>query len=177
MTSDGFLGSFSTMKSSPIKKLKLPDLLVFDFDGVMTDDKVLVCQDGTESVVCSRSDGLGLEMARKSGLKLLILSKEVNPVVTARGRKLKIEVIQGIDDKPTALRNYCEKNGINLKKVMYVGNDLNDLAVMKIVGTAIAPKNSHPKVLKTASIILGKNGGDGAVRELIEYRLGISTYG
>ena len=101
----------------------------------------------------------------------------MNPVVTARGRKLKIEVIQGIDDKPTALRNYCEKNGINLKKVMYVGNDLNDLAVMKIVGTAIAPKNSHPKVLKTASIILGKNGGDGAVRELIEYRLGISTYG
>jgi 3-deoxy-D-manno-octulosonate 8-phosphate phosphatase (KDO 8-P phosphatase) len=164
------------MKTSPIKKIPIPSLLVFDFDGVLTDNKVILDQNGKESVVCDRGDGLGIEMARKSGLHILILSKEVNKVVSARGKKLKIKVIQGINDKPSELKKYCEKMGIPLKKVMYVGNDLNDLAVMKLVGTSVAPKNSHPSVLKIASIILGKNGGDGAVRELIEERLGIMTY-
>ena len=163
-------------KSTSNKTLKLPDLLVFDFDGVLTDDKVIVSQDGTESVRCSRGDGLGIEMARKSGLKMLILSKEVNKVVSARGAKLKIEVIQGIDDKPAALKTYCKKHAISLARVMYVGNDLNDLGVMKIVGVSVAPKNSHPSVLKIASIVLKHDGGDGAVRELIENRLGIMTY-
>ena len=156
--------------------MPLPSLLVFDFDGVLTDNKVIVSEDGTESVVCSRGDGLGMEMARKSGLKMLILSKEVNKVVSARGRKLKVEVIQGIEDKPIELQKYCRKYKISLDKVMYVGNDLNDLAVMAIVGTSVAPKNSHPRVLKAASIVLENNGGDGAVRELIEDRLGIMTY-
>lgn len=164
------------MKPTKIKKIPLPALLVFDFDGVLTDNKVIVDQNGKESVVCDRGDGLGMEMARKSGLKMLILSKEKNKVVSARGKKLQVEVIQGILDKPRELKKYCQKHRIPLSKVMYVGNDLNDLAVMKLVGTAVAPKNSHPAVLKVASIILGKNGGDGAVRELIEDRLGIMTY-
>lgn len=154
----------------------MPLLVVFDFDGVMTNNKVIVSQDGTESVVCDRSDGLGVEMLRKSGVAMLILSKEINPVVSARAKKLKIPVIQGIDDKPSALRKYCVKSKVALKSVLYVGNDLNDLAVMKIVGLSACPADSHPRVKKIANIKLTRNGGEGAVRELVEDYLGICTY-
>jgi 3-deoxy-D-manno-octulosonate 8-phosphate phosphatase (KDO 8-P phosphatase) len=164
------------IKKSKNKKLKLPSLLVFDFDGVLTNNKVIVRQDGTESVICCRSDGLGMEMARKSGLRMLILSKEINPVVSARGKKLKVEVIQAIDDKPKALMAYCKKHKIKLSDVLYVGNDLNDAAVMKIVGQSACPKDSHPLIKKIATLILNNDGGNGAVRELIEDRLGINTY-
>ena len=107
---------------------------------------------------------------------MLILSKEVNPVVSARGKKLKVEVIQAIEDKPKALVAYCKKHRIDLKNVLYVGNDLNDAAVMKIVGKSACPKDAHPLIKKIATLILSKNGGDGAVRELIENHLKIQTY-
>lgn len=164
------------IKNSKSKKIKLPSLLVFDFDGVLTNNKVIVRQDGAESVICCRSDGLGMEMARKTGLHMLILSKEINPVVSARGRKLKVEVIQAIDDKPKALTAYCKKNKIKLSEVLYVGNDLNDAEVMKIVGQSACPSDSHPLIKKIATLVLKNRGGEGAVRELIEERLGINTY-
>ena len=78
-------------------------LLVFDFDGVMTDNRVLVFEDGREAVLCSRGDGMGLDLLKKSGLPLAVISKEVNPVVSARCRKLKIPCEQGIDDKLSVL--------------------------------------------------------------------------
>jgi YrbI family 3-deoxy-D-manno-octulosonate 8-phosphate phosphatase len=162
--------------SKKINKVKIPNLLVFDFDGVFTDNKVIVREDGLESVVCSREDGLGIEMARKSGLKMLILSKEKNKVVSARAKKLQIEVIQGIEDKPSELRKYAAKNKIELKDIFYVGNDLNDLSVMRIVGTSACPADSHPSVKKIATIKLRKNGGNGAIRELIEQKMGINLY-
>lgn len=155
-----------------MKKLK-PKLVVFDFDGVLTNNKVILDQFGVEHVVCDRSDGMGMEMARKAGVSMIILSKEKNKVVSARGKKLKVPVIQGIDDKVTALKKYCAAKKIPLKDVLYVGNDMNDYAVMKIVGNSACPKDSHPKIKSISKIKLSKNGGDGAVRELIESYLGI----
>lgn len=153
-----------------------PELVVFDFDGVFTDNKVIVREDGFESVVCSRGDGLGIEMARKSGLKMLILSKETNKVVSARAKKLKLEAIQGVDDKPEALKLYCKRHNVHLKRVLYVGNDLNDLAVMQIVGSSACPSDSHPRVKKLAKLVLKNSGGNGAIRELLEEKLGYVTY-
>lgn len=152
------------------KKIK-PRLVVFDFDGVFTNNKVIVHQDGTESVVCDRGDGMRLEMLRRSGMPILIMSKEKNLVVSARAKKLKLECMQAIDNKLVELRKVCAKRKIALKDVLYVGNDINDLEVMKHVGFTACPADSHHSVLKISKIKLTRNGGDGAILELVEKHL------
>ncbi len=146
-------------------------LIVFDFDGVMTDNRVMVMQDGTEGVLCNRSDGLGIGMLRDAGLALLILSKEENPVVSARARKLKIECMQGIDDKLTALKALLAHRAIDAASVAYVGNDLNDLECMGHVGMPIAVADAYPQVLRIAQLTTTRPGGHGAVREVCDWIL------
>ena len=141
------------------------DAIVTDFDGVHTDDRVLVDSDGRESVVASRSDGAGIAALHEAGIPFLILSKETNPVVTARGRKLGVEVLQGIDDKASALADWAAKADLPLARVAYVGNDLNDLGPMALVGWPIAVADARPEVLRAARIVLTAKGGHGAVRE------------
>ncbi|MEJ1229349.1 MAG: acylneuraminate cytidylyltransferase [Galbitalea sp.] len=144
------------------------DALVTDFDGVHTDDRVTVDSEGRESVTASRSDGAGIASLRRAGIPVLILSQEKNPVVSARGRKLEVEVVQGTDDKAAALTEWAEGRGLSLDRVAYLGNDLNDLPAMGIVGWPIAVANAHPAVLAAARIILERAGGHGAVREVAE---------
>ena len=141
-------------------------LLVFDFDGVMTDNRVLVFEDGREAVLCNRGDGLGLDLLKKSGLPLAVISKEVNPVVSARCRKLKIPCEQGIEDKLEVLARITAELGLTLADVAYMGNDINDLACMTAVGVAIAPCDSHPQALRAARLVTAAAGGFGAVREV-----------
>lgn len=142
--------------------------LVMDFDGVLTDDRVSVDQDGRESVTCSRADGMGLELLRKAGLPLLVLSKEQNPVVAARCKKLRVRCEQGIEAKLPALLAYCEELGVAPEHVIYLGNDINDLECMRAVGCGVAVADAHPEALRTARLVLAANGGKGAVRELCE---------
>ena len=108
-------------------------LLVYDFDGVMTDNCVYVNEDGVESVKVNRSDGLAVEKLTHLGYKQLILSTETNPVVTQRAKKLKISVLQGQKQKDIALQNYCNENNIQLKNTLFIGNDINDMETMKLV--------------------------------------------
>jgi len=145
------------------------DLIVYDFDGVMTDNRVIIFQDGTEAVIVNRADGLGVDRFRNLGIPQLILSTETNPVVKARAAKLCLEVIASCKDKKLALQNYCVQNGYNLKKVMYIGNDVNDLEVMKIVGFPVAPVDAHPEIKKVAKLIAEAKGGEGVVKELSDY--------
>ncbi len=142
--------------------------LIMDFDGVHTDDLVTVSQDGTESVTVSRSDGMGLGMLRDAGLPMLILSKERNPVVQARGTKLGVETVNAVDDKVNVVHQWCEQRGIRLSDVAYVGNDVNDVASMQIVGWPVAVPDAHPAALAAARIHLTKEGGRGALRELAQ---------
>lgn len=144
------------------------DAVVTDFDGVHTDDHALVDQDGRELVAVSREDGMGVSLLRKAGVPVLILSTETNPVVSARARKLGVEVIQGLDDKASALAAWAERTGIALDRVAYVGNDVNDLGCFALVGWPVAVPDAHPRVRAAARVILGRRGGDGAVRELAE---------
>jgi len=146
-------------------------LLVLDFDGVFTDNRVMVMQDGTEGVLCSRGDGMGLEMLRKSGLPIFVLSKEQNPVVAARCRKLKLECLHGIDDKLPELKKLAERIGVMKHQIAYVGNDTNDLGPMRWVGLPIAVADAHPEALAAARIVLEKSGGLGALRELCDLLL------
>ncbi|GAB2452214.1 N-acylneuraminate cytidylyltransferase [Conyzicola lurida] len=147
------------------------DAVVTDFDGVHTDDRVLVGEDGSEFVTANRSDGMGVRLLREAGVTVLILSTEVNPVVAARGRKLRVEVLQGLDDKATALTEWAAANAIPLDRVAYVGNDVNDLGCLAIVGWPVAVADAHPLVISAARVILTRRGGDGAVRELAELAL------
>jgi YrbI family 3-deoxy-D-manno-octulosonate 8-phosphate phosphatase len=147
------------------------ELLVFDFDGVMTDNRVLVFEDGREAVLCNRGDGLGLEMLRKAGVPMAVISKEINPVVGARCRKLKIPYLQGIEDKRAALANIAADRRVELAQVAYMGNDINDLECMQAVGLAIAPADSHPEARRAADLVTSAPGGFGAVREVCDLLL------
>lgn len=142
--------------------------LVLDFDGVLTDNRVFVTEDGREAVVCDRSDGLGLEQLRLAGVPILVLSKERNPVVAARCRKLQIPVIQGLDHKRQALEHFAAEAGIPLSEVVYVGNDVNDLPCFEVVGLAVAVADAHHTVRDAAHVVLNRAGGRGAVRELTD---------
>jgi N-acylneuraminate cytidylyltransferase len=145
-----------------------PRLVVFDFDGVMSDNRVWVGGGGEELVACNRSDGLGLAMLRSLGLDLLVLSTETNPVVGARCRKLALPCEQGIADKAARLRSLLLERSIPASDVIYVGNDINDLACMRLVGCGVAVADAHPDVLRAADLTLTCAGGHGAVRELCD---------
>ena len=145
-----------------------PAALVMDFDGVFTDNRVLVDETGREAVLCNRSDGLGLEQLRERRLPMLVLSKERNPVVQARCRKLKLECLQGIDDKRPALEAWCRERGLPLADVIYIGNDTNDLACFDAVGCAVAVADAHEDAIRAADLILARDGGRGALRELTD---------
>jgi N-acylneuraminate cytidylyltransferase len=147
------------------------ELLVFDFDGVMTDNRVLVFEDGREAVLCNRGDGLGLEMLRKAGVPMAVISKEINPVVGARCRKLKITCLQGIEEKFAALAKIAVDRRLELAQIAYMGNDINDLECMRAVGLAIAPGDSHPEALRAADLVTSAPGGFGAVREVCDLLL------
>jgi len=142
--------------------------LVLDFDGVFTDNKVIVFEDGKEAVICDRGDGMGLEQLKKTGLSIWVLSKEKNPVLLARCNKLGIPCEYGIENKWLLLQKQLKEKSISPENVIYVGNDINDIECMSHVGCAIAVGDAHIQAKKHANIILDNNGGNGAIRELCD---------
>ncbi|AWW37965.1 MULTISPECIES: acylneuraminate cytidylyltransferase [Streptomyces] len=150
------------------------DAVVLDFDGTQTDDRVLIDADGREFVSVHRGDGLGIAALRRSGLSMLILSSEQNPVVAARARKLKIPVLHGIDRKDLALKQWCEEQGIAPERVLYVGNDVNDLPCFALVGWPVAVASAHDVVRGAARAVTTVPGGVGAIREIAGWILGPS---
>jgi len=150
------------------------DLLILDFDGVLTDNRVYIMQDGKEAVACHRGDGWGINLLRKAGLEVLILSTETNPVVSARAKKLGIECKQGCSDKVEATREIIEARHLDPERVMYVGNDTNDAGAMALVGHPAAPADAHSEILKIARIVTQAKGGHGVARELADLLLSMS---
>ena len=141
---------------------------MYDFDGVMTDNKVMVDQQGLESVIVNRGDGLAVSMIKKMNIPQLILSTEVNSVVLKRAEKLKIKCIKGAENKKEKLKEYCRQNDIDFKDVLYIGNDINDLDVMEMVGHPYCPADAHESIKCISMKILSSNGGDGVIRELLD---------
>lgn len=144
------------------------EMIIFDFDGVFTDNAVYVDQNGIESVLCCRSDGLGLARIRELDLKMCIVSTEENPVVSVRAKKLKIDCQQGVSDKSIAVREICKKFDISKKNVMFVGNDINDIAAFNEVGIPVGVSDSFDEILPHISYITISGGGKGAVREICD---------
>ncbi|MBY8881908.1 cytidylyltransferase domain-containing protein [Actinacidiphila acidipaludis] len=148
------------------------DAVVLDFDGTQTDDRVLIDADGHESVTVHRGDGLGVAALRRAGMPVLILSTETNPVVAARARKLQVPVLHGIDRKDLALKQWCEENGIAPERVLYAGNDVNDLPCFGLVGWPVAVAGAHDVVRAAARAVTTAHGGHGAIREIAAWLLG-----
>lgn len=142
--------------------------LVLDFDGVFTDNGVIVFQNGQEAVICNRSDGMGLEKIKKLPIQIMVISKENNPVVEHRCNKLGVEFKSGIDNKLDVLIDWLDKNNYAAENVIYLGNDENDLECMEYIGCPIAVNDAHLSVKKISNIILRSNGGKGAIRELCD---------
>lgn len=143
-------------------------LMVFDFDGVFTDNAVYVFEDGREAVRCSRFDGIGLRRLERAGVTPFIISTETNAVVSARARKLQIECLQGVDTKLEALEAVATRFGTTLGQTGYVGNDINDRPCLANVGLPIVVADAHPDVCDLALYVTRRKGGDGAVREVCD---------
>ncbi|MFB8084220.1 cytidylyltransferase domain-containing protein [Streptomyces sp. NPDC055992] len=157
---------------APLPTLDDIDAVVLDFDGTQTDDRVLVDSDGRETVSVHRGDGLGIAALRKAGVPLLILSTEQNPVVAARAHKLRVPVLHGIDRKDLALKQWCDEHSLAPERVMYVGNDVNDLPCFALAGWPVAVASAHDSVRAAARAVTTTPGGFGAIREIAAWLLG-----
>ncbi len=145
-------------------------LLVLDFDGVITDNRVWVNETGQEMVAANRGDSLIMRKLKQSGTDVVILSSEVNPVVAMRARKMKVEAIHGVglEDKRAVLENLLKEREIDPVHVAYMGNDINDLPCFDLVGWSVAVADAQPEVIRAADFVTTKTGGHGAVREICD---------
>jgi YrbI family 3-deoxy-D-manno-octulosonate 8-phosphate phosphatase len=155
--------SFCYIKNHPLC------LFLYDFDGVLTDNRVYVDEDGMESVCCNRSDGLAIKKISEMGITQMIISTEKNKIVTARAFKLGISAMQGVDNKKETLLEYCDNSSINLKDVLYIGNDINDLEAMLSIGFPVCPEDAYPEIKKIAKLVIPVSGGRGVIRQLLYY--------
>lgn len=141
-------------------------LAVFDFDGVFTDNRVWVNERGEEMLAFTRSDGLGLRRLEELGVRPLIVSTEPNPIVGSRADKLRVECVQGVDDKLAVLEGL--RGDVTLDDVAYIGNDINDAACLRAVGLPVVPADAWPEVVPLARWVLTRRGGEGCVREFCD---------
>lgn len=172
-------------KNKNISKIINYKLIVFDFDGVFTDNKVYLNEDGKEFIKCSRADGMGIDLLRayikinQLNIDYIILSSETNPVVLARAKKLNIVAHASIKNKYKFILNFFESNFPEItnpfSSIVYLGNDLNDLPVMRHAGLSIVPGDAHPMVKAIASKVYPQMGGDGFVRAFIEDFININN--
>jgi len=140
--------------------------LILDFDGVFTDNKVIVTDEGREAVVCDRSDGYAIGLLKRTGLPILVLSTEKVPIVRFRSQKLGLECMHGVEDKASALSTWLAAHNIAAEQTVYVGNDINDVECMQMVGHPVAPADAFPEAIAVARYVLAACGGHGAVREV-----------
>jgi 3-deoxy-D-manno-octulosonate 8-phosphate phosphatase (KDO 8-P phosphatase) len=143
-------------------------LVVFEFDGVFTDNRVWVNEDGRESVACCRADGFGLRRLADAGVEALIVTTEAVPVASVRARKLQVECVQGAGDKLAVVRSEAERRGVALADTAYVGNDINDAGCLEAVGLPVVPADAWPEVKGLARWVLERRGGEGCVREVCD---------
>lgn len=147
-------------------------LLALDVDGVLTAGELLYTSDGEELKVFNILDGLGVKLLQDNGVEVAIISGRQSPMLTRRAEELGIRrVIQGREDKRTALLALTGDCGIPLEHTAYAGDDLPDLAAIREAGLGITVPNGHPALRRHARLCTERRGGEGAVREIADYLL------
>ena len=151
---------------SKLHKITKPKILFTDFDGCLTDDRVWLNQDGEEFVAANRKDGLAIKRLKNLGIQVVITSTETNKVVSARGNKMGIEVLQGLSDKAASIEQYLNQKNLSWSDVWYLGNDVNDLGAIRNAKFSICPSDAVKAVKKEVDLKLKTKGGYGVLSEL-----------
>jgi len=146
-------------------------LACFDVDGTLTDGRLFYDHLGNESKAFFVQDGLGLKLLQRAGIEVVMITARASLSAEQRGRDLGIEVQIGVGDKAVALRELCDRLGIALSQVAFMGDDLPDLPALLIAGLAVAPANAHPWIAERVHWRTQAAGGQGAVRELCDVLL------
>lgn len=148
------------------------NMLVMDVDGTLTDGKIYIGENGEVMKAFNVKDGYGIVMAKKQGILPVIITGRKSKIVEERAKELGIEELyQGIEDKVEVLKEVAERHKILLEEIAYIGDDLNDLNCIKICGLTAAPNDAIYDVVKFVNYTCKCNGGNGAVREFIDYIL------
>lgn len=146
------------------------ELIVLDVDGTMTDSRITYSENGDEIKSFNVKDGLAITSWRRLGKQVAIITGRSSNIVARRAKELRIEhFYQGIHNKKEVLEELLEKLDLKMENVAAIGDDLNDLQMLKSTEISFVPRDASAYVDKIASVILTKRGGDGAVREMIEY--------
>jgi YrbI family 3-deoxy-D-manno-octulosonate 8-phosphate phosphatase len=153
--------------NSKLRINKLPKIIFTDFDGCLTDDRVWLNQDGEEFVAANRKDGLAIKRLKNLGIEVIITSTETNKVVSARGNKLGVEVLQGLENKVEAIEDFLNQNNLSWNDIWYVGNDLNDLGAIKKAKFSLCPKDAVKMVRRSVDLVLKTSGGYGILSEIV----------
>lgn len=156
--------------------LVYPQIIFFDFDGVLTDNSVWVDQYGVETVKCSRSDGLGFRALKRAGIRCFVVSTEANGVVSARCAKLDIPCCCNVTDKGATVSSILLESNLDASCAWFIGNDVNDISGMNLCSYVACPSDSHLAVKQLADLVIPVSGGDGVVRWLAEVYLNLECY-
>ena len=159
------LGTISPELQDLLRSVRL---VLLDFDGVLTDNRVIVSESGEESVVCSRADGIGIARLRSHGVPCCVVSSEENAVVERRCEKLGVRCFRGVKSKVEVAAVLGAELGVPPEEMLFVGNDVNDLDLLEFVGLGVAVADAVPEVLQVAGLVLESRGGFGAVREICD---------
>lgn len=149
-----------------MKEIKL---IILDVDGVLTDGKLFIGSDGEEYKAFNTQDGMGISLAHYTGIKTAIITGRKSNAVSKRAEELRIDfVYQGIHDKINVLEEILQNLGIEHEQVCYIGDDINDLPILKVIGYPCAPNNAVSIVKDNVKYVANAEGGNGAVREIID---------
>jgi len=147
-------------------------LIVFDVDGVLTDGKLYIGSDREEYKAFHTQDGMGISLAHYAGIKTAIITGRTSNSVLKRAEELKINYVhQGIHEKLEVMDQIMKDLDITLDEVCYIGDDINDLPILQLVGFSAAPSNAVPIVKQHVQYISAESGGNGAAREIIDHIL------
>ena len=155
------------MNSKTLRSVERPKIIITDFDGCLTDDRVLLNKWGLEFVAANRKDGLAVNRLKKLGILTVIASTEKNKVVKARGKKMGVEVLQGLSNKAKAIDEYLIKNKLAWEDSWYIGNDVNDLGAISKAMFSLCPSDAVEIVINSVDYVLKSKGGFGILSEIV----------
>ena len=155
-------------KSKISQKCKKIKLVLTDVDGVLTDGGMYYSDKGELLKKFNTRDGMGVELLRKHGIKTVFVTKEKSEIVKRRAKKLKVLAILGLKNKELILPKICKKFNVRNDEIAYIGDDINDLEIMKHVGFSATPADGNNQVKQIADYICRLNGGDGSFREITD---------
>lgn len=158
-----------SLKGIGLDQLRAAKAVIFDFDGVFTDNFVYTSQTGIEMVRCSRLDGIGLNKLRIANIPHVVISSETNVVVEERCRKLGIKCLSGVDDKVESAKHWLASHGVSLGETVFLANDENDIPLLSVVGYPAVVQDCTILTKSCADFMVGVHGGKGAVRALCDF--------